>query len=184
MTKTQTKSRRVPIYRRPIAIIICIVLIIGIAVAVFFLLRSTKVDEPSDSDPVPTPVSSSSIDLDDPANAENPPDKAVQFEGEDPNELDELTGSITRHSISGGQLTVVASIDQYLSSDSNCRLVLKDQSGKEIRSTDALSVTAEATSSVCGPLVVSTSQLSGAYTIDIIITSPDKSGHIITEINI
>ena len=181
MTKTQTKSRRVPIYRRPIIIIVPIILIVAIAVVVFFLLRSTKTDEPVN--PSPAPVDTP-IDFDDPANAENPPDKAVQYEGEDPNQLDELTGSITRRTVSGGELTVIASIDQYLSSDSCCRLILKDSSGAEVRSTDTISVDAEATSSACGPLTVSASQLSGAYTIDIVITSPDKSGHITAEINI
>lgn len=183
MTKTQTKSpRRIPFYRRPIIIIILAISIVAIAVAVFFFLKSTKpVEQPTNSDPTPahTPV-----DLDNPGNAENPPDKTVQFEGEDPNMLDELTGSITRRTVSGGELMVVASIDQYLSSDSNCRLVLKDSAGQEVRSTAAVPVTAEATSSVCGPLTAAVNQLSGTYTIDIVITSPDKSGHITTEINI
>lgn len=182
MTKTQTKSRRVPLYRRPIIIIISVIIIVAIAIAVFFFLKSTKpAEQPTNPDPTPT---SSPINLEDPDNAENPPDKTVQFEGEDPNELDSLTGSITRYSINNGNLTVVASIDQYLSSDSTCRLILKDTNGTEVRSTDAISVDAEATSSACGPLIVSVGQLSGIYTIDIAITSPDKSGHIITEVNL
>jgi len=155
---------------------------VAIAVVIFFLLRSTESDAPSS--PAPTTVNNTPVSSNNPASAENPPDKTTQYEGEDPNQLDELTGSITRRTISGGELTVVASIDQYLSSDSSCRLVLKDPSGAEVRSTNAVSVTAEATSSVCGPFTVSVNQLSGTYTIDITITSPDKSGHIITEINI
>lgn len=182
MTKTQTKSRRIPIYRRPITIIIFIILIVAIAVAVFFLLRSTKTED-STNNSAPTTIDTP-VNLDDPANAENPPDKTTQYEGENPNQLDELTGSITRRTVSGGELTVVASIDQYLSSDSSCQLILKDSNGTEVRSTDAISVTAEATSSACGPFTVPVDQLSGTYTIDIVITSPDKSGHIITEINI
>lgn len=182
MTKTQTKSRRVPLYRRPIIIIVSVIIIVAIAIAVLFFLKSTKpVEQSSHPDPTPT---STPINLEDPDNTNNPPDKAVQFEGEDPNQLDELTGSITRRTISNGELTVVASIDQYLSSDSNCRLVLKDSADQEVRSTTIASVTAEATSSVCGPFTVSVNQLSGTYTIDVIITSPDKSGHITTEINI
>lgn len=182
MTKTQTNPRRIPVYRRPITIIVSVILIAVIAVAVFFLLRSTKTEETTIS-PAPS-TSNPSADSNNPTAVENPPDKTIQFEGEDPNELEELTGSITRRTVSSGELTVVASIDQFLSSDSSCRLILKDSSGQEVRSTDNLPVTAEATSSVCGPLVVSVSQLAGVYTIDIIITSPDKSGHIITEINI
>ncbi len=180
MTKTPKNSRRIPIYRRPITIIIFILLIV-VAVAVFLFLKFAQSSQPTE----PTiPVSVSSDDQSGSSTLENPPDKAIQFEGENPNELDELTGSITRRSISSGELTVVVSIDQYLSSDSSCRLTLKDASGTEIRSTDPLSVEAEATSSVCGPFIVPVGQLSGDYTIDITITSPDKSGHIITEINI
>lgn len=184
MTKTQTKSRRVPVYRRPITIIIAIILIVAIAIAIvaFFLLRPTKTEEATTSSTLNT--SSSSTDSNNSTAVENPPDKAIQFEGENPNELEELTGSITRRSISSGELTVVASIDQFLSSDSNCRLVLKDSSGQEVRSTDSLPVTAEATSSACGPFTVPVNQLSGTYTIDVIITSPDKSGHITAEINL
>lgn len=182
MTKTQTNSRRVPVYRRPITIIIAIILIVAIAIVAFFLLRSTKTEETT---PNPTPnTSNPSTDSNNSTVVENPPDKAIQFEGEDPNKLEELTGSITRRSISSGELTVVASIDQFLSSDSSCRLVLKDSSGQEVRSTDSLSVAAEATSSVCGPFTVPVNQLSGTYTIDIVITSPDKSGHITAEINL
>lgn len=182
MTKTQTKSRRVPVYRRPITIIVAIILIVAVAIVAFFLLRPTKTEETT---PNPAPnTSSSSTDSNNSTVVENPPDKAIQFEGEDPNKLEELTGSITRRSISNGELTVVASIDQFLSSDSSCRLVLKDSSGQEVRSTDSLPVTAEATSSACGPFTVPVNQLSGTYTIDIVITSPDKSGHITAEINL
>lgn len=180
MTKTPKNSRRIPIYRRPIAIIIFILLIV-IAIALFFFLKTTQSDHPAEST---VPVNAPSDDQIDSPAVENPPDKAVQFEGDDPNKLEELTGSITRRSISGGELTVVASIDQYLSSDSTCHLVLKDANGAEIRSTDSLSVEAEATSSACGPLTVSVAQLSGAYTIEVVIISPDKSGRITTEINI
>lgn len=185
MTKTQTKSRRVPIYRRPITIIICLILIIALVVIIFLLCRSAQTTA-DDSTPVDESqvTDASTIDLDDPVNAENPPDKSIQYEGENPNQLDELTGSITRRSISRGTLTVVASIDQYLSSDSSCRLVLKDASGTEVSNVYSLPVEAEATSSACGPFTVPVSQLSGTYTIDITIVSPDKSGHIITDINI
>lgn len=181
MTKTKTKSRRVPIYRRPITIIALVLLAICVAVVAFCLLR------PAPDDTSSTPHSSttgSESDLEDFPVSDDPLEKVVQFEGEDPNDLDELTGFITLRSVSGGKLTVVASIDQYLTSESSCRLALKDSAGAEVLSVGPQSVTAEATSSVCGPFTADVSRLSGTYTIDITITSPDKTGHITSEINI
>lgn len=184
-TKNPKTPGRVPFYRRPITIIIAIILMIGIVIAVIFLLRAIHPVDSADSSETGDTTSTPRVDFDDPKNAENPPDKAIQYEGEDPNDLEELTGSITLRSISNGRLTVVASIDQYLTSNSTCRLILKSSSGAEVASTAPISVDTEATSSACGPLVTSVSQLAaGEYTIDVVVTSPDKSGHITTNINI
>ena len=56
-------------------------------------------------------------------NAQGEKQKVVQYEGEDPNELEELTGVVTYAGVSGENLMVRVSIDQYLTSGS-CELTL------------------------------------------------------------
>ena len=124
MSKTKTSKRknshRVPVYRRPwMVLIFFLAMAVAVVLALLFLkprpvneLDPPTTDQPSHSTPTTLTVEEGSTQPDeDPA---EPEDKVTQYEGEDPNTLAELTGSLTRKGVDDGVLTIVAVIDQYL----------------------------------------------------------------------
>ncbi len=186
MTNTKKPTlHRVPVYRRPIFLIVAAILICA-AIAVFIVLHKNSTQAPSDpSRDSSTVQPSSSTDKVDLPTTDDPeePEKITQFEGGDPNELEELTGSIAYHGITGDTLTITASIDQFLSEAGNCKLQLS-QNGQLVYSAE-LPAKADVTTSVCGPFEIPTQNLySGTYQIRIEVTGNDKFGTIIGETTI
>ena len=103
-------------------------------------------------------------------------DPIVQYEGENPNKSDSLTGVITYAGIVGQKLTIRLNIDQYLGAG-NCNLsLMKD--GTEYYSASA-NIIADASTSTCQGFDVETTNLpSGNYLITINLQSGDKTGTI------
>ena len=105
----------------------------------------------------------------------------VQYEGEDPNEREDLTGVVTYAGVNGNNLIIRVNIDQYLNSGS-CELNLVQDS---VAYSDTANIVSSATTATCEGFNVPVSRLSGGeYGIVIKISSGDKSGTINGEVRI
>ena len=100
--------------------------------------------------------------------------KVVQYEGEDPNTQEELTGVVTYAGVNGDNLMIRVNIDQYLESGS-CELSLM-QNG--VAYSDVANIVGSAATATCEGFNVPVSGLGGDYEIVIKISSGDKTGTI------
>lgn len=109
-------------------------------------------------------------------------EKVVQYEGEDPNEKEGLTGAVTYAGVSGDNLMIRVNIDQYVV-DGECKLSLWRDGA--LAYDDAAAITTAAATATCEGFNVSLDGLSGGnYKIVIKISSGDKAGTINGEVNI
>lgn len=108
-------------------------------------------------------------------------EKVVLYEGEDPNEQEELTGVVTYAGVSGDNLIIRVNIDQYVT-EGSCELNLVQ--GGSVIYADAANITTAATTATCEGFNVSTGGLSGNYQIVIKISSNGKIGTINGEVNV
>ena len=105
----------------------------------------------------------------------------IQNEGEDPNQLESLTGNLTTNRVSNGKLILRVNINQYLSTGI-CNLTLTSGSNTITKTANIVAV---ASTSTCEGFDVPVSELSsGAWQISINIQSGDKTGTITGEQNI
>lgn len=186
--KNTQKTHRVPIFRRPIVLVsLAVILVAAIALTIWAFVHFSH---PETSGPQ-GPVSSSSINPGTPQPADDEtgdkqstePERPPQFEGEDPNSLPELTGSITLNTHDTDTLTVAVSIDQYLSESGTCKLALS-QNSRTLRTAE-LAAVADVTTSGCGPFSIDISDLSpGTYQLKIAISGDGKTGTIDGEVKI
>lgn len=191
MTKTNKENsrHRTPFYRRPWVIITfgCIV-IVAIILWIIFANQKTN-PEPGSSNQSSTSESSNPQAINHSSDKSEekvpePENKVTQFEGEDPNDLDELTGSVTYKGVHDGVLIVSTMINQYLTTEGVCELSLIDQSGVS-RYTTTMPAIADVTSSVCQTFNIPISSLnSGKYQINIRISSDQKTGTITDEVEL
>lgn len=109
-------------------------------------------------------------------------EQVVTYEGDNPNNANELTGVVTYAGVSpdGGELVIRVNIDQYLG-DGNCELNLV-QNGVVYK--DTASITASASTATCEGFNVPTVDLSGNYNIVIYLNSSGKTGTINGEVSI
>lgn len=175
-------AHRVPPYRRPIIVVGFLAVLaaaIAITIAIFMNFNHEQEPTPKPSTPAPaTPVVTKPKDEEE--QPSEPEDKVDQYEGEDPNSLNELTGRVAYKGVNREPnyqtLTISASIDQYLQSNGTCALSLKNSNGTEVYSA-SLPAQPDVTTSACGPFEISIADLSpGAYQIEIAITGDGKTG--------
>ncbi len=193
MTKTNNSLRhRVPPYRRPLVVIIMLVTIIAVAVLVVFAvwaISSSQTDDSVDSNPIDssedafredeitTPGYEEATDIGDEKNI-------PQYEAENPNTLENLTGSVvyTDTDAQTGTITTMVSIDQYLYNGGTCELKVK--SSDSVLATVSSPIIADVTTSHCGPITATLSQLAGTYELEITLSADNKTGLVTTNINI
>ena len=177
-------AHRIPPYRRPIIVVsFLIVLLIAIAVTVvifFSIDKNRDLDSSNTDDTTSLPQVDPAAKPDPEDQSPVPEDKVTQYEGEDPNDLEELTGRVAYKGVSTEQnfrtLTVSASIDQYLMADGTCTLRLKDSSGAEVYSA-TMPASADVTTSACGPFEIPVTNFSpGDYRIEIAVSGDGKTG--------
>lgn len=182
MSKSSNTTHRVPPYRRPIIVVsFLIVLVVAVAVTLIIFMSINRAQETLPEPEKPSPATSA---ITPPSEEEEQPpepeDKVSQYEGEDPNLLDELTGRIAYKGVNREPnyqtLTVSASIDQYLHSDGTCTLSIKTPDNTEIYSA-VLPAQPDVTTSACGPFEVNIADFSpGAYQIEITVSGDSKAG--------
>lgn len=184
----KSSDHRVSLFRRPWMIFIILLVLVAIVIALLIYFKpntESAVDQPQ---PTSTPTNSDQpadqADGEPSSNPEDPEDKTTQYEGEDPNTLEELTGSVARKTVSGDQLTVVATIDQYLIRPGLCIIEMKNSAGQLVYTASSDAV-ADVTTSICEPFVIPADQIgSGKYTIEIQINGDGKQGIITEEVEL
>ena len=119
----------------------------------------------------------------DETNGEESDDKKVkQYEGEDPNKAEELSGVVTYAGVVSNKVMIRANIDQYLETGT-CKLnLLKD--GQVVYEDTARVVGSAATATCEGFDIPSTKLSNGNYEIIIKIETNEKTGTIRGSINI
>ena len=109
-------------------------------------------------------------------------EEVKQFDGENPNEKDEITGVVTYAGMNGDNLMIRVNIDQYLA-DGNC--VLKLLKNNETVYEEIVGVIdAVATATCKGFNVAKSDFMNGKISIKILVTSGEKTGTIEGEVNL
>ena len=105
-----------------------------------------------------------------------------QYEGDDPNTTEELTGVITYAGVNGDKLMIRVNIDQFLDSG-ECGLGLR-QAGMNVYNTSAR-VVSNASTATCEGFDVPVNELGeGNYQITIKLNAGGKTGTINGEVNV
>ena len=109
-------------------------------------------------------------------------EKVVQYDGEDPNTAQGLSGVITYAAVSGGNFVIRVNIDQYVTSGT-CELTLK-RNGANVYNNIA-SIVGGASTATCEGFDVPVNQLGGGKVeININLSAGDKGGVIRGEASI
>ena len=107
-------------------------------------------------------------------------ERIVSYEGVNPNKNDQLTGAITYAGVNGGVLMIRVNIDQYLDGGT-CNLSLNGNMAYN----DVANIVSNASTATCEGFDVPVNALSsGYYQITIGLSTNDRSGTIIGEVNI
>lgn len=196
MTKTKHKPSRKGTSARShawvLALVIILIIIAVVAVVVCLVKPQSTSSEPSEpatsdqSGPASIPDASESPDTSDDSTVSTPeaPEKTPQYEGEDPNTLDELTGVVTYKGVENGTLIIMTMLNQYLHQTGICVITL---TGQNFQSSYTASVDAhgDATASYCENFEIPTSVLaSDTYNIEIKLTGDGKTGTIRDEVKL
>lgn len=184
-TKNQ-KNHRTPIYRRPAVILTFLGLLILVAVIAFLIVSNINPDS-NTADQSTGPDDSSMEEV--PRNYEDIPEgdewepKVKQYEGENVNHSNELSGSISYQDVDANKnVTLYTTIDQIVNSGS-CALNLKQ--GNKVLYSTTVTAHADITTSICDPITFSAAQIpSGTYQIEIQISGDNKTGIINSEVNL
>lgn len=198
MTKTNINQsntntqHRLPLYRR--AWFLALIVIIAIAAVVCLIIFLVKPKQLVSADNVEqktndtaqeesTPDSSPQVDNGQHVNEDVPysdPDQiTVQYEGENPNRANDLSGTITYTSYNDGVLAVGTMINQYLS-QGTCDLKLTGSAGNVY--TASSEIVAAASTSACYDLRLNVPQ--DTYQIEITLSSDSKQGTITGEVSL
>lgn len=193
MTKTKKQNSRASSHKGTSArshswVLALVILLIIIAVVTVVICVVKPWSTTSDSSTPTTsqqPEDSSTSDSDSstddsttPEDSESPENKVPQYEGENPNDLEELTGVIISKYIENGVLTVMATINQYLHQTGTCVITLTGQNyhNSYTASSDAH---ADITTSYCENFEIPVSELTpDTYSIEIKLTGDGKTGTI------
>ena len=190
MKRTKQKPKKPTVDRHPLIIvsIILVILLAGFAVY-WFLIRTANdqtaisdnptaskitnsADSPSENT---TPVENNSSDSRDPYNQ-----TPAQYEGDDANTYNNLTGAINYSGVAGDELLIYTTIDQTVTG--KCKLTLKNGDQTVTKENDIIT---NPSSSACDTFRVKTSELgSGTWSITINLQSSNKTGTITGEVKI
>ncbi len=116
------------------------------------------------------------------SNREEGKESIAQYSGEDPNKLQEITGSINFAGISEGEFIVSATLDQELGNSGTCKFTIMQ--GSSIIITQEVITSAGPSTSFCEYSAPATSINAGHYDINIEVRTDSKKGVIGGEVNI
>ena len=194
MTKTKNQKSRKGTSAHSRSWLLALIIILAVVAIVILVVWFTK---PQTSDPEPaSPTASQSPTSSEPApeaptseipeSSETPeaPDKTTQYEGQDPNTLEELTGVIISKDVENGTLTIMTMINQYLHQTGFCTITLTGRNSRDVY-TATEDAHADISSSYCENFAVPVSKLSSdTYDIEIKLTGDGKTGTIRDEVKL
>ena len=173
-------------------IIPIIIIFATICVGTFFALRFfSKTNEPSErivekSTENSTDISTETVenstkeDTEEEEKVEKKPE-IIQNDGEDPNQLEELTGNLTTSHVSEDKLILRVNIDQFLATG-KCFLQLNSGTSTVEKEANIIS---SASTSTCEGFDIPINELkSGKWSIEISLDSNNKTGKITGEVDI
>ena len=109
-------------------------------------------------------------------------ERTIQYEGDDPNASESLTGAITYAGVSGDELMIRTNIDQYLTVG-ECELVLEN--GGTVIYSDNVEIMSSVATSACDGFSVPASELgAGEINITIKISANERKGTLRGKVNI
>lgn len=109
-------------------------------------------------------------------------EEVKQYDGDDPNKAEDLTGVISYAGVSGSNLLVRVNIDQYVSTG-NCKLTLT-RDNTAIYNT-VVAIESSVSTSTCDGFSIPVAELgSGKLTIEVVLESGGKYGKIVGETTI
>ncbi len=189
MTKTKNKStnlnskqKNTPWYQRAWAITIFVVLGIACIVAlIIFVVKpgQTNTQEDKTSSSIgndKNPTTDTPIKNNQTTDDEEGPEKTIQYEAENPNRLNELSGFITSALQDDTNLYINAMIAQYLEADATCSSTLKG-TNTDFTYTSTVRALPDVTTSNCEEFIVPiTNLVPDYYQITIDLSSAEKQG--------
>lgn len=184
--KYNSMGRKMPIYRHPwfyVAIVLAVAaLVFGMWFA--FFRNNSKTPEPlvdtsnnSIGTVTPSEAKSKSENIEkEDENAETGKKQTpTQYDGEDPNSLEEITGYISYSAVNQDHLSIRLTINQFLTSGT-CNLTMTSGSSTVTKSAEVIG---NASTATCQGFDIPLSELpSDNWNISIKITSGDKTGTI------
>ncbi|MBR5621377.1 hypothetical protein IKW75_02770 [Candidatus Saccharibacteria bacterium] len=184
------KTKKPKIIKTIFIVILVILLLVGAGVASFFIAKTISEannNQSSGQNSSNTEPSQNGSSDDNPTtnsdNAENHAEETTdqtpaQYDGEDPNKAESLSGLITYSGVSEGAFLVNVSIDQYVSG--SCDIVLENATGQT--NTYQATIVAGPTSGFCsyeGPVPAA-----GTWKITVKINGNGKTGTVTGEVSI
>lgn len=187
MTKTKNKQSKSAYAHRSSRAWLWVLVIIGLMILIAALViwwqnsQTQPVNLSNESTPTVTSPSGNSHTT--PTDEEDDK-RPTQYEGANPNTLDELTGSLAYVHPIDGTLQIVAMIDQYLETPGTCTLTVTDAAGKVIATATGRAY-ADVTTSVCEQFNLSLANFTnGQYHIAIQLSADGKTGNISGEVTL
>lgn len=197
-SKNNPARRNLPVYRRPWFFMLIIFGIIALVFCIwFFLIRSSSTTNNNESstnqtnstiDTIPssTAAKGANSSQEGSANANNTeepnPQTPAQYEGENPNQKEEITGHISYTAINEDALSIRLTLNQYLTSGT-CNL--KMSLGSQVIEQSA-PIFADPSTSSCQGFDVPLSELStsGTWQITVQVSANGKTGIITGDYNL
>lgn len=193
MQKTKQTSpvkRRVGVIRRPWLVVLIILSATILTIVIFKLIQnstnvstdfSTNPVENSTNNSINTTNNSTNTSANISTNSTIPEKKVINYEGEDPNNSDSLTGTISYAGVSGNNYSIRVNINQFLSSGT-CTLKFTGNGNTHEESANIISA---ASTSTCEGFDIPLKALGqGTYTIEITLSSGGKVGTITSEVTL
>lgn len=185
MSKKTNNQQRIPLYKRPYIVAIALIVLVAVAagVIIFFVNLSQPDDSNTELENNNAPLGTQDQAVPSTKPDDSPNERPTAYEGEDPNTLEELTGSIPFKNLSDSTLSISVVIDQYLIDNGACELTLSSDNGYTYNT--SVAAVADVTTSICEPFRIDVSSFpSDTYQIKIIITGDGKTGTILDEVNL
>lgn len=174
--------------------VVCLVLLVIVGAGTFVVWKTIFKERDEGQQNIVTEEAESQIEkkisgnggvIRDEADEESGGKKVVQYEGEDPNNSEKLTGVVTYTGRIGGEgsdIQILTNIDQFLSGGT-CEITIS-QNGKTVYSGNSGIQPGVSTSSCDGFVVPGSAIGNGAAQININLSSGDRTGTITTEVTL
>lgn len=193
MTKTNRSysntnaKKTTPWYKRWWFVTLLVVILISAIIALLVLFCYPDASRPSSSPDTPYQTTPSQSDTTSPndQNVSEPANKVSQYEAENPNQLQELTGLIAYKGVNGKILAISVVIDQFIQNEDSLCILKLHSLDSDYGYTASSDIVPEMSTSICEPFEVDISAFpAGKYSIDIELVSSNKKGNIHDEVEL